>query len=97
MIYKYKTEHRSPKDFRNYQNPIDLFKLKWDGSIDPKEILKNQINFKSDLGEIIKGNPKTKSEEQISVIKNVENFFDFREEIVDFLWDNCFLLSEAFS
>ena len=95
MIYKYKTEQRSPKDFRNYQNPIDLFKLKWDGSIDPKEILKNQINFKSDLGEIIKGNPKTKSEDQISVIKNVENFFDFREEIVDFLWDNCFLLSEA--
>ena len=26
LIYKYKTEGRSPKDFRNYQNLTDLFK-----------------------------------------------------------------------
>ena len=95
LIYKYKTEQRSPKDFKNYQNPIDLFKHLRDGSIDPKKVLKNQINFKSDLGKIIKGNPKRKPEDQISVIKSVENLFDFREEIDDFLWDNCFLLSEA--
>ena len=26
LIYKFKTEGRSPKDFRNYHNPIELFK-----------------------------------------------------------------------
>ena len=26
LIYKYKTEGRSPKDFRNHQNRIKLFK-----------------------------------------------------------------------
>ena len=41
----------SPKDFINYQNLIDLFKNLRDGNINPKEALKNQTNFKSDLGE----------------------------------------------
>ena len=34
LIYKNKTEKRSPKDFRNYQNPIDLFKNLRDGTVD---------------------------------------------------------------
>ena len=54
MIYKYKTEGISPKYFRNYQNPIELFKDLGDGSTNPMEVLKDQNNFKSDLGEIKK-------------------------------------------
>ena len=30
-------------------------------------------------------NPKSKSEVQISVIQNIENLFDLREEIINFL------------
>ena len=84
MIYKYKTEGISPKDFRNYQNPIELFKDLKDDNINPKEVLKDQINFKPDLREIKKGNKKSKSEDQISVIENVEKFFDLREKNIDF-------------
>ena len=51
MIYKYKTEGKSSKDLRNYQNPIELFK---DGIVNPKEVSKDQINFKSELGKIKK-------------------------------------------
>ena len=72
LIYKYKTQGISPKDFRNYQNPIGLFKELRDGNINPNEVLKDQINFKSDLGEIKKGNKKSKSENQISVIQNIQ-------------------------
>ena len=75
MIYKYKTEGISPKDFRNYQNPIELFKDLKDDNINPKEVLKDQINFKPDLREIKKGNKESKSEDQISVIQNVRFFF----------------------
>ena len=50
LMYKYKTEGISPKDFSTYQNPIHLFENLIDGNINPKEVLKNQINFKSDLG-----------------------------------------------
>ena len=83
MIYKYKTEGISPKDFRNYQNPIELFKDLKDDNINLKEVFKDQINFKPDLREIKKGNKKSKSEDQISVIQNVRFFFYWREKKID--------------
>ena len=46
MIYKYKTEGRSPKDFSNYQNPIDLFINLRDGNINPRDVLKDKKDFK---------------------------------------------------
>ena len=51
LIYKYKTEGRRPKDFSNYQNPIDIFINLRDGNINQKQVLKNHIRVKSDLGE----------------------------------------------
>ena len=54
MIYRYKTQRISPKDFSNYQNPINLFINLRDGNINPRDLLKDQINFKSDIGEIKK-------------------------------------------
>ena len=55
MIYKCKTENISPKDFSNYQKLVDLFINVTDGNINPNEVLKSQMNFKSDLGETKKG------------------------------------------
>ena len=46
LIYKYKIEGRSSKDFSGYQNPIDLFINLRDGNVNPREGLKNQIDFK---------------------------------------------------
>ena len=92
MIYKYKTAETSPKDFRNYQNPIELFK---DLRKNPNEVLQDQINFKSDLGEMKTGNPKSRSKDQVSVIQNVEFFFHLRKKYIDFFRDCPFLLSEA--
>ena len=91
LIYKYKTKGISPKDFSNYQNPIELFKDLRDGNINPKEVLKDQSNFKSDLGEIKKGNPK----DQINLTQNIEKLFDLREKIIDFFRDYYFFLSKA--
>ena len=84
MIYKYKTEGRSLKDFSNYQSPIDLFINLTDSNVNPRELLKNEIEFKSDLSGIRKENSKSKPEQQISVIRNVQNFIELREEIMDF-------------
>ena len=41
LIYKYKTEGRSPKDLRNYQDLTVLFKNLRDANVSPKEVLKN--------------------------------------------------------
>ena len=39
-------EGKNPKDFSNYQNPIELL-INWrDGNINPREVLKDQINFR---------------------------------------------------
>ena len=46
-----------------------------DGNTNPREVLKYQINFSLDLGEIRKENLDFKSEDQISVIQNVQIFF----------------------
>ena len=80
MIYNYKTERISPTDFSYYRNLINLVKDLRDGNINPKEVLKDQIKFKSDLGKIKKGNPKSKSEDQISVTQNVEISFWFKRK-----------------
>ena len=37
-------EVRSPKDFRNYQNSINLFENLRDDNINPKEVLKLTLN-----------------------------------------------------
>ena len=73
MIDKYNTEGRTQKDFSVYQNPRKLFKSLRDGNINPKRVLKHQINFKSNLGKIKKENKKSKSEDQICVIQNIES------------------------
>ena len=78
LIYKYKTESATPKDFSNYQNMVDLFINLRDVHINLMEVVKNQNNFKWDLGEIKKGNPNLKPKDKISVIQNVENFIDLR-------------------
>ena len=75
FIYNYKTEERSPKDFRNYQNLIKIFKVLRDGNVNvsPREVLKIQNNLKSDLGKRKKANPNLKSTDQFA-IQNVDIF-----------------------
>ena len=60
LIYRYITEGKSPKDFSNYHNLIDLFINLRDGNINPRDVLKDQINFKSGLSKRKKGNKKSK-------------------------------------
>ena len=54
LIYKCKTEKGRSKDSRDCKKLIGLFKNLTDCNVDLKEILKNQIKFKSDLDEIKK-------------------------------------------
>ena len=72
MICKYKTEGSSPKNFSNYQNPIDLFINLINSNINPKEVLTNQTNFKLYLLRNKIKNPKSKTGNQISSIQNAQ-------------------------
>ena len=59
LVYVFKTEGNIPKDFRNYWVPLKLFGDLRDGNVNPKEALKKQARFKSDLSEIRIGGKKS--------------------------------------
>ena len=66
--------------------PLKLFEGLKDGNINPKEVLKDQARFKSDLRR--QKNPQTggkKSPNQKNTIKNITIFFHLREKIIGFL------------
>ena len=52
MIYNFKNEGRSSKYFGGYQIPLELFENLRYSAINLKEVLRNQVKFKSDLSEI---------------------------------------------
>ena len=58
----------------NYENPTDLFINLRNGNVNPRKAFKNKNEFKSELGRIKKGNPKSKSKDQASVIHNIQIF-----------------------
>ena len=84
LVYIFKTVENELKDFLNYQMPLKLFEDLRDGHINPKELLKNQASFKSDLSEIKTGSKK--SPNQKNTIKNITNFFNLRVKIIDFFF-----------
>ena len=95
LIYEYRTEEISPNIFRIYQDPIKLFKDLRDGNINLKEVLKDQINFKSDLDKNKKRKSKIKIKRSNKCNTRCWNSFDFRENIIDSFRDYSLLLSEA--
>ena len=58
--------------------PLKLFEGLKDGDINPKELLKNQARFKSDLSEIKTAGKKSLDEK--NTIKNITSVFDLREK-----------------
>ena len=68
---------------------MKLFEDLRDSNINPKEALKIQARFKSNLSEIKIGGKILPNQ------KNISNFFDLREKIIDFFRDYSFLLPET--
>ena len=64
LVYIFKTVENELKDFLNYQMPLKLFEDLRDGHINPKELLKNQARFKSDLSEIKTGGKKSPNQKK---------------------------------
>ena len=79
LIYKYKIEGISPKGFRNYQNPTKLLKDLRDVNVDPKEVLKDQINFKSNLGEVKIVHKKSKSSKNQNKVIDQNGYYIYEQ------------------
>ena len=79
VIYNFKTKGCSLKYSRGYQMLLELLENLKDGDVNPKNVLKNQINFKSDLIRIKRENPRFKSEERIRATQHIKKFFNWGE------------------
>ena len=61
---------------------MHIFKSIYKGGITIEDVVKEQIEFKKDLGRIKQGDPKDKSPEQKKTIDNFKNLYNSREEVV---------------
>ena len=70
---------------------IDIF----DGNIKLAKAEEDQEQFKSDLNEMRRGNPKKKSADQIKTIENIKNIYNSRQKVFDLFNDCAKTTSEA--
>ena len=75
LVDTFKTDENEPKDFRNFQMSLKVFEDLRDVEINPKEVLKYQASFESDLRETKIGSKK--SPNQKNTIKFTRKKFDF--------------------
>ena len=94
LVCKYKG-NTSDVDFKEYYGGNDLIDKVKDGDVSLGKAVNDQYELKSKLGEIKKGNPKTKSKTNLNVIKNVDNLYDSREAAIDFFIEYTERVSEA--
>ena len=94
LIYKYKG-NTSDADFSEYYGAIDLINKIKDGDVSLKQVINDQYELKSKLGEIKKGNPKRKSQTNLDVIKNVDNLYNSRQAAINFFIEYTERVSEA--
>ena len=86
MIYKLKTVGRSSKDFKGYQNPLELFENVKGDDANPKKVYKNWVKFKSNLS-------KRRSTEFNKICYYY--LFNLRKKIIQLVRNYSFSLSEA--
>ena len=59
------------------------------------DVKNNQTKFKSDLGEIKKGNNKKRWREQKNALHKIKMFYKARKEAIRFYDDYCSMIFEA--
>ena len=87
LTYNFKCPEHAPINFSRFKGPNHIFKSIHDGDIVLEDAEKEQITFKSDIGQINHRNPKHKSPEQTQTIRNIKNIYNSREEVAEMFND----------
>ena len=94
LIYGYKGRTPDEKSDK-YDNAYDLINKIENGEIKLADAEKDQINFKSSLGEIKQGSNKKRSKEQKNAQYNIEMLYKARNKAIEFFNDYISVVSEA--
>ena len=95
LVYGFKgpTSSISFSKFASLMYTYDQLKT---GETTLQQVEEEQKDFKKYLNEIVKKNPKHKSDKQLQyTIKNVRNLYDSRQKIINLLNGNSKIRSEA--
>ena len=80
----YNASKNAPKYFVHFKGPLIIYDIK-NGRISLQKEEKIQEEFRSELHEILKGNPNYKSDIQKSTRKNIKKLYNGREKVLNFL------------
>ena len=86
LIYRYKGE-TPDENFDRYDNALNIIDKIKNGKIKLADVKNDQIKFKSNLGEIKKGNNKKRSKEQKNALYNIDMLYKARNEAIKFYND----------
>ena len=82
LTYNFKDLRIPSVGFIEFKGPLQIFKSTHNGDTPLKDIEKEQIELKKDLGRIKQGDPRDKSEEQKKTTDNIKNLYSSIEEVV---------------
>ena len=94
LIHRQKAKTPDEK-FNTYDNALDLIDKIKNGEIKLAEAKNDQIRFKSNLGEIKKGNNKKRSKEQKNALYNIDMLYKARNEAIKFFDEYSSMITEA--
>ena len=78
-----------------FKAPCHLYRDIFDGNIELGKAEVDQEQFKWDLNEIKRGNPRKKSESQIKTIENIKILYKSREKVINLYNDYAKIKSKA--
>ena len=82
LTYYFKSKSISLINFIGFKVPLHLYRDRLNGNAKLAEVEKEQKQFKTELNEKTRGNPKKKSEDQIKTIENIKNLYKLRETVI---------------
>ena len=82
LVYYFTTPGLALIKFIRFKVPIHIYNDIKNGNAALETIEENQKQFKLNLREITKGNPKYRKKDQLSTIKNIINLYNSREKVI---------------
>ena len=95
FYYYFKDKNIAPINVISFWSPFNTYESIKNGNVSTRKAKENQEQFKSNLNEIARGNPRPKSKYQLDTIKNIRSFYEWREEILKLYNDYAKIKCEA--
>ena len=95
LTYYFTTLGLASINFARFKDTMGIYNDIKNGNISIEKAEEDQKQFKSDLNEITRGNPRYKKEYQLNTIANIKNLYNSRKKVIDLFNNYAKIRSEA--